>query len=212
MLPMGELSVANNTFWQLLHAVPGSSRWTVVTPTGDADNGGLVAGAAGDSVVAGCCPSQLLRFSPLSSSIDGGATWTPRLFRPRCKPRPMRSLLAPAGNVVAAIAVMVGGTVLPRRRACRTGPLLVTAPRLGRASLRCGVTPIDAVPSCPRCAAGGHGVRRGGVLSASSPRRVGPGAPTARVLGGLARSATDVLRLETSGPTVHCAGAHFEQR
>ena len=65
-LPMGLLSDQSNTFWQLFHASPGSSRWSLVTPEGTADNGGLVAGVSGDSVAAGVLPSALLRFSPLS--------------------------------------------------------------------------------------------------------------------------------------------------
>ena len=36
-----------NTFWQVLHAEPGSSHWASVTPQGVADNGGLVAGGVG---------------------------------------------------------------------------------------------------------------------------------------------------------------------
>jgi hypothetical protein len=46
VLPIGELGDPSNTFWQLLYAAPGSTRWSVVTPKGTADNGGLVAGAS----------------------------------------------------------------------------------------------------------------------------------------------------------------------
>ena len=80
MLPMGELSDPNNTFWQLLHAAPGSSQWSVVTPEGVADNGGLLVGTSGGPTVVGFLPSQLLRYSPLAQSIDGGATWSPELL------------------------------------------------------------------------------------------------------------------------------------
>ena len=76
-VPMGQVSDQSNTFWELFHTAPGSSRWTLVTPEGTADNGGLVAGVSGDSIAAGVLPSALLRFSPLSSSADGGASWTP---------------------------------------------------------------------------------------------------------------------------------------
>ena len=86
-LPMGDLSVATNTFWQVLHAVPGTSRWSVVTPTGVADNGGLVTGAAAAAAVVGFLPSQLLHFSPLAQSSSGGKVWTPRLVPARAASR-----------------------------------------------------------------------------------------------------------------------------
>ena len=39
VLPMGELSVQANTFWQVLHAVPGVTHWSVVTPRGSPTTG-----------------------------------------------------------------------------------------------------------------------------------------------------------------------------
>src|ERR1700736_6878478 len=68
ILPMGDLSEPDNTFWQLFRAAPGSSHWSLVTPPGVADNGGLVAGAAAGSILMGVLPSRLLHFSPLSRS------------------------------------------------------------------------------------------------------------------------------------------------
>ncbi len=58
ILPMGILSDPSNTFWELFHSDAGSSHWSLVTPPGVADNGGLVAGASAGSVVVGVLPSQ----------------------------------------------------------------------------------------------------------------------------------------------------------
>ena len=41
-LAMGDLGQLANTFWQLIFLPAGHSRWSLVTPPGFADNGGLV--------------------------------------------------------------------------------------------------------------------------------------------------------------------------
>ena len=87
ILPMGDLSDQDNTFWQLFHAPPGSSHWSLVTPPGVADNGRLVAGASVGSILVGVLPSRLLRFSPLSQSSDGGHLLGPDLPSLRAWPR-----------------------------------------------------------------------------------------------------------------------------
>ncbi|HLK44838.1 MAG TPA: hypothetical protein VKT18_02565, partial [Acidimicrobiales bacterium] len=61
-LAMGQLGVADNTFWELLAERDG--RWSVVTPPDIATNGGLVVSVGGDQVAAGVLPSQSLGFSP----------------------------------------------------------------------------------------------------------------------------------------------------
>ena len=81
-LPMGQLSEPSNTFWELFHAVPGSSHWTLVTPEGTADNGGLVAGVSGGSVAAGVLPRALLHFSAtVVEPVTAGPSWSPRSFQ-----------------------------------------------------------------------------------------------------------------------------------
>jgi hypothetical protein len=79
VLPMGRLSQPANTFWQLLERPAGSTDWALVTPPGVADNGGLVVAAGSSPLQAAVLPSQRLRFSPLASTDDGGATWSPGL-------------------------------------------------------------------------------------------------------------------------------------
>jgi hypothetical protein len=79
---LGGLAARHNNFWQLFVRPAGSTAWRLATPPGVASNGGLVlaglpgsAGTAGRSVIAGFQPSQSLRFSPLASTRDNGATW-----------------------------------------------------------------------------------------------------------------------------------------
>lgn len=77
---MGGSAAAENDFWQLFVRSPGASRWSLVTPPGVADNGGLVATGTGTSLVVGFRPSQDLAFSPLAASTDTGKNWTPGLL------------------------------------------------------------------------------------------------------------------------------------
>jgi hypothetical protein len=76
-LPMGHLDDPLNTFWQLFHLSPGSSKWQLDTPPGVASNGGLAASVApSGTVLAGFGASQLLLFSPLATSTDQGRSWS----------------------------------------------------------------------------------------------------------------------------------------
>jgi hypothetical protein len=74
---MGGASSAHNNFWQLFTHPAKSATWTLATPPGVADNGGLaVADVGGRSLVTAFRPSQDLTFSPLSASGDDGAHWS----------------------------------------------------------------------------------------------------------------------------------------
>lgn len=74
---MGGSTAQNEDFWQLFARPAGAVKWRQVTPTGVADNGGLVAGVTGPgSLVAGFRPSQDLSFSPLAATADSGASWS----------------------------------------------------------------------------------------------------------------------------------------
>jgi hypothetical protein len=198
-LPMGHLSDQSNTFWQLLHASPGSSRWTLVTPEGTADNGGLVAGVSGDSIAAGVLPSALLRFSPLSSSSDGGASWSP-VFLPGALATSVDALAIETSGVQAGLAVMHDGTVLAASKNLGSWAPLVSAVALRRAAPSCDVTAIAAVAfsaaGAPLVAAGCERGGRVGLFSQTDGSWHLSG-PTLTV--GRGRGATGVLRLETSG-------------
>ncbi len=122
VVPMGRLGDRLNTFWQLFVRAPGTSQWALVTPTGVADNGGLVvstaentgAGTAEPSAtvsLAGFEPSQDLAFSPLASSTDQGRSWSPGLLPAGLAPVPDAVSAAPTAGFVALVREQ-RGTVL----------------------------------------------------------------------------------------------------
>lgn len=147
VLPMGQLSAKDNTFWQVLRLRPGSSHWSSVTPPGTADNGGLVAAVSGASVVAGVLPSGYLHFSPLSVSSDGGSTWAPA-FLPGALGSVPDGLALGAGPGARALAV-VGDRVLVAPAPVSSWSTLVTLSTLRRTSPRCDGSRLQAVAFTP---------------------------------------------------------------
>ena len=142
VLPMGQLGDQVNTFWQLLHAAPGSSKWSSVTPQGVADNGGIVAapGVGTDSVAVGFLPSQLLRFSPLSVSTDSGRTWSPAFLPGALTASPSALASGPDGSLA-----VVGSAVLHQTAHQSKWSRLVTLSALRRVAPICGVVALNAV-------------------------------------------------------------------
>jgi hypothetical protein len=68
---------ADPAFWEVFARAGSSGSWRLVTPPGIADNGGLVASAAGaGSLTVAVRPSQDLVFSPLAVTANGGASWS----------------------------------------------------------------------------------------------------------------------------------------
>ena len=198
ILPMGNLSDQANTFWQVLHASASSPRWSVVTPPGVADNGGLVMGASRGSALVGFLPSDRLHFSPLALSSDAGTTWSPAFLPGALAPAP-DALSLVDGNPQTALAV-AGGRVLSARRGLSSWTSLVSIQALRRVSPRCGATGPEAVAFSPSGSPTvATGCARGGVVgiftrSGAGWRAEGP------VLGGaLVGGSTAVLRLETAG-------------
>ncbi len=149
LLPAGASS-GEEHFWELLHRGAGSSRWSVVTPPGVQDNGGLALAAAGGTLLAGFLPSYNLHFSPLALTTDGGATWTPT-------PIPLPSgltgvpdslALSAGGTTYALLAndggeIVVGNTWGGEWRPFTTARALATLP----VAHGCGLTSIDAIAS-----------------------------------------------------------------
>ncbi len=142
VLPMGQFSSRSNTFWQLLHAAPGSSQWSVVTPQGVADNGGLVTatGVMTASATVGFLPSQLLRFSPLSATTDAGRTWSPAFLPGALAAGPNALASGPGGSLA-----IVGEAVLHRPLDSPTWSRLVSLSALQRLAPQCAATALDAV-------------------------------------------------------------------
>ena len=81
----------------------GASRWSLVTPPGVADNGGLVAAGGGTSLTVGFRPSQNLAFSPLATSTDAGQNWTPGLLDAGLADTPGAIAVASSGRTLALL-------------------------------------------------------------------------------------------------------------
>ena len=200
-LPMGDLSDPSNTFWELFHGIAGSTHWSLVTPPGVADNGGLVESASAGAVVAGVVPSGLLRFSPLAQSAQSGGSWTPA-FLP--------GALAPLPDALAYDTASTGGAIalLARNRALRapTGlsswSPLVTAAALQRILPACGVNGLDGAAFLPTgVPLIATGCRQGGrvglfTLKDATWQNAGPA-----LTGPLRGAATTVLRVQSTGTT-----------
>ena len=187
---MGGSAASDDDFWQLFVRPAGASRWTLVTPEGVADNGGLVAtgGARGTSLLVGFRPSQGLAFSPLAASSDAGKNWTPGLLDADLADVPDALAVAASGQ---ALALLHSGSIeqAPNAAAAAAGQWSpVTTLRALAASApgqACGLVAVNAVSfginDTPMAA--GSCARRGvaGVFAANDGtwQAAGPALPAA---------------------------------
>ena len=97
---MGHLHDPLNTFWQLFFHPPGARSWAdQVEATAVATNGGLVlAPSAGPSFLVGARPSNLLTFTPIIATADGGRSWSNGLVPQDLAAHPTPSPPAPAAR------------------------------------------------------------------------------------------------------------------
>jgi hypothetical protein len=148
---MGHLEDPLNTFWQLLYRPSGNASWTVVTPPGVADNGGLVmtTGMLG-TVAVGFEPSQNLLFSPLAVTSDHGGTWSPGLVSGSLSPDPDVLAGSDAGSSFAVVR-SDGGRVLASTSDANTWRTIVSRDVLERthAGAACGIGQLTAVTVDP---------------------------------------------------------------
>ena len=203
---MGGSAADENNFWQLFVRPAGATRWSLVTPQGVADNGGLVA-AAGDeqgaSLVVGFRPSQSLAFSPLATSSDTGQHWTPGLLDADLADVPDAMAVAPSGQTLALLrdgdietaASASAATAGQWSRLTTLSALAASAPGRG-----CGLVAVNAVTfgpnnvpmaagSCVRRGVAGVFADRGGAWQAAGPvLPAGFGGDQVQVLG-LSRNA-----------------------
>ena len=162
---MGGSAASENNFWQLFVRPAGASRWSLVTPEGVADNGGLVA-AGGTSLLVGFRPSQDLAFSPLATSADTGKNWTPGLLDATLADVPDAMAVAASGRTLALLsdgsieAAATSGMATAGQWSALTtlSALAATAPGRG-----CGLVAVNAVSFGPNNVpmAAGSCVRRG---------------------------------------------------
>jgi hypothetical protein len=100
---MGGSAVSHNNFWQLFVRRANTGRWSLATPEGVADNGGLVAAGGNGSLVVGFRPSQELAYSPLATSTDAGLNWTPGLLDAALADTPGAIAVGPSGRTLALL-------------------------------------------------------------------------------------------------------------
>ncbi len=102
VVPMGNLAQPEDTFWEAFFLPAPSGNWTLRTPLGVADNGGLViaTGAARADVIA-FRPSQRLEFTPLAVTSNHGASYTSALLPDGIANAPDALATASTGSAVA---------------------------------------------------------------------------------------------------------------
>jgi hypothetical protein len=144
---MGHPARENEGFWQLFVRPAGASAWSLVTPEGVADNGGLVAAGGAGSVTVGFRPSQNLAFSPLATSTDTGRNWTPGLLDADLASTPGAIAVGPSGRTLALLQDGTIEAATAAGAAAGQWSPLVTAKALaasapGRA---CGLTGVNTL-------------------------------------------------------------------
>jgi hypothetical protein len=225
---VGGSAASENNFWQVFVRPTGASRWSLVTPEGVADNGGLVAtaGAGGTSLLVGFRPSQALVFSPLAATSDAGKNWTPGLLDADLADVPDAMAVAPSGQTLALLsdgsiqAAATAGAAAAGQwsRLTTLSGLAASAP--GR---ECGLVAVNAVSfgisnvpmaagSCQRRGVAGVFADTGGAWRAAGPVLAGGfGGDQVQVLG-LARTAGGNAALLLAGSDLLAAwsdGGHW---
>jgi len=221
IVEMGGSAADENNFWQVFTRPAGSTQWTLVTPPGVADNGGLVAAVApGQGLDVAVRPSQGMTFSPLALTGDGGKTWGTGLVDASVAAAP-GALAAGGGRMLALLgdgtidqaAVAGSGTAAGQPTAPAgawtrlSAPGAIASSQPGRAcqvtgltavSLTASGTPLVAA-SCARPGVAGIFVPAG---AGAGWRLAGPALP-----GGVAAQRVKVVRLtQFSASSVTAAG------
>ena len=206
---MGGSATSHNNFWQLFVRPAGASRWSLVTPEGVADNGGLVAAGASTSLVVAFRPSQRLAYSPLATSTDTGKNWTPGLLDADLADTPGALAVAPSGRTLALLqdGTIQTATTAGAAAAGQWTPLTTRNALAASAPGRsCGLTGVVAVSfgpnkdpmaagSCARPGVAGVFTDAGGTWRSAG--LVLPGTDAVQVLGLTATAGGNVALLAT---------------
>ena len=152
---MGGSAASHNNFWQLFVRPAATGRWRLATPPGVASNGGLVlAGLGAGSVVAGFRPSQELSYSPLATTHDNGAAWTPGLLDAALADVPDALAAAPGSGRLLALLTSGGAELSGPGGTAWTRLATRRALAASAAGGRCGLGRLTAAAfslSGPRC-------------------------------------------------------------
>jgi hypothetical protein len=200
IVEMGGSSAAHENFWQLIARPAGPAKWSLATPPGVADNGGLVAASlGGGALAAGFNPSQDLTFSPLAITRDGGTHWAPGLLPAGLAAGPSALAAGPGGRLIAltnrglAEISAPGGTGWTRLASATSLAATPAGRSCGLKSLTAAAFSLSGLPLLAgQCAA--PGVAGIFVYAGGSWHPAGPAVPAA-----LAQRRIGVLRLTTAG-------------
>lgn len=210
---MGALDQPDNTFWQLFVLSPAKASWSLATPTGVADNGGLVGSVGPMGAVLGVEVSQSLGFSPVAVSDDDGVRWSPGVLPAPLAPVPDALATTPAGKLLALLGTTGSSIVESDDNALSsTSPLASLSSLVARGGRSCTLTALTAVAFGPSSQplVGGlcEGSGQVGIfeLTLKGWRLFGPVAPAAALgvgslhdFGPYGSLDTEVLRLSTEG-------------
>ncbi len=188
-------------FWELFLRPTGRSAWSLRTPPGVADNGGLVlSGGSPGTLVVGFRPSQNLKYSPLAITVDSAGAWTPGIF-PSALARLPDALGAAQGGRLVALSQTSGGSVWAGQGSGPSWARLTTLAALARSPAlhACdpGVLTAVALTAAGTPLVGAECRRHGTVgivaLGGKAPQLIGPPLP-----GTLKSETVTVLRLTTT--------------
>lgn len=197
---MGGSSAQQENFWQLIARPAAAARWSLATPPGVADNGGLVgASLGGGSLAAGFNPSQDLTFSPLAITHDGGTHWVPGLLPAGLAAVPSALAAGPGGRLIAltnrGLAEMSapGGTGWTRLASVASLAATPAGRSCGLKSLTAAAFSLSGMPLLAgQCAS--PGVAGIFAYAGGSWHPAGPAMPAA-----LAQQRISVMQLATAG-------------
>lgn len=206
VVAMGDLGRLRDTFWELLFRGTGG-KWSVVTPPGVADNGGIAISPTGaparPGLTAGFEPSELLGFSPLAASTDAGRHWTAAILPSKLASVPDALADRPGGGVLA-LSRASGGELYQSPSGLATWSRVVTRAQIAAsaAGRACNVGNLSAAAvegqtellGATCLAPGVVGVFGPPVSPSAAWQLVGP-----RLTGLLARCTTRVLALSGEG-------------
>jgi hypothetical protein len=147
-IPMGAPS-GPNEFWQLFTLTTPDGHWSLRTPGGVATNGALVLAAPDrQTLTAGIRPSLDLGFSPVTTTRDGGGTWSSLPPDPGFADVP-DALAATAGGQFAALSQNQAVQVTRAQQASWTALTTRKALAATVAGRRCALTGLTAVAYTP---------------------------------------------------------------
>lgn len=148
-VPMGHLDQPLNTFWQLFYLPPDGSRWSnQAASLATATNGGIeLSTPDGRSLLVGVRPSNLLHFSPLVGTSDGGRTWSSGTPLSSLGDHPSALAADEGGSEIALVSRDGNAAVVTTSRGSSTWRTLTTQSDLASsaAGQRCGLGSLTAV-------------------------------------------------------------------